>query len=524
MYLSDRQRAAVVAVALEHGITADAEEIVNNALNALLLGEANEAAQKVAEVVGINLICGGHVWYQEKKKMTAEKARAILSQAKTDGVYEDPIPDDDAQVISEANDLVSQAEIAWAQQTRNPAVEAILKLAAADIPQNGETPPTRESAVEEHGETGRPEEELEEPTEDKEPPPVETEKPPLDEEDLAMMEPWDGYGDDRVGDIKEGIDIFVESETAEEVDRILYHIEVYEKAHKDRVRILNHINRIRGIGEDEEGTEEEEESAGAEEEAPSESPGTDGETERDQGAEAEPEGGPEGDHESDEGPPEGGPGDAPEGDAGAAAEEITDAGPEPEPEAPESSTEDRPQPDEAPSSEQDQGPQDDRRDDEYEQLVARVRGDLEKERSVIPATPPADEIPEVPWDWTKLTHAQLQQLYGAYSVLAYHKNWLLAFEERMAYACKSAADEMHRDLLVAIEKYDDHDHEKKVSHLEAEIESDENVKRWRRRQRKHEIYATATRQERDSYNKLVESLSRVETMRHNEYLRSHGIK
>ena len=69
-------------------------------------------------------------------------------------------------------------------------------------------------------------------------------------------------------------------------------------------------------------------------------------------------------------------------------------------------------------------------------------------------------------------------------------------------------------------KYDEQNKEKRVATIDAEIEQDKAVKKWRRRQRIHDTYANAYRQERDSYVKVVDTLSRLETMRNNEFERS----
>jgi hypothetical protein len=83
-----------------------------------------------------------------------------------------------------------------------------------------------------------------------------------------------------------------------------------------------------------------------------------------------------------------------------------------------------------------------------------------------------------------------------------------------------AADDIHNAILVKLPRYDERDKEKRVALIEAEVESDENIKRWRRRQRKHETFAAAHRNERDSIGRLVDALSRHESMRHQEWERS----
>jgi len=108
----------------------------------------------------------------------------------------------------------------------------------------------------------------------------------------------------------------------------------------------------------------------------------------------------------------------------------------------------------------------------------------------------------------------------AYAQLAYYKAFIVQYEDRMATHCKQAADEIHRDLLNASDKYDENGKEKRVSILEAEIEADDAIVSWRRQQRRHEIFSAQAKQERDAYQKLVEQMSRIHTMRQDEWEQS----
>lgn len=155
----------------------------------------------------------------------------------------------------------------------------------------------------------------------------------------------------------------------------------------------------------------------------------------------------------------------------------------------------------------------------YAAVIERVDSELAADRHHAPE-PPADVAPELPWDWTKLSDTEVQSLYSFYSLLAYHKNFLVTREDRIALECKRAADELANALISAIDKYDDKGKEKKVTLIEAEVEADPNVSNWRRAQKKHEAYCSQARRERDSLYKIVEALSRFETMRQQEWQRS----
>jgi hypothetical protein len=155
----------------------------------------------------------------------------------------------------------------------------------------------------------------------------------------------------------------------------------------------------------------------------------------------------------------------------------------------------------------------------YRSIIDSIDSELASDRRHAPE-PPSDEAPELPWDWTKLSDTQVQSLYSYYSVLAYHKNFLVTREDRIALECKRAADELANELISALDKYDEKGKEKKVTLIEAEVEADHNVSNWRRMQRKHEAYCAQARRERDSLYKIVEALSRFETMRQQEWQRS----
>jgi hypothetical protein len=477
VYLTDAQRSAVLSIAHSYGIEGNPEDLVHSALTAITYCEATEAAYSVAEAADAYELFPG-AWYRKEKELNAAQARAILTQAKKDASYEAPIPEDDAKAISEANDLVEMAQTAWDQYVRGPEVEAILRLAAADFSDgNGASAPTAEETPSEPEEPPKPE-----PTpESVAPEPAAAPESGEDTSpDLSKVEPWDGYENEKVGDINAAINAAPNEMTPDELRELMANIWAWEMAHKRRVRIIGTLNALaeRLDKEAEGATPEAQDKEVVKETPPDEL----------------------------DGQPPAEPGPQPEAPAPPAEEPV-----EEKPEVPE--------PEKAVETEQPSRAETD--DEDYSNLVRTVQDEIRRERLHTPE-PPQEEVPDLPWDWTKITGDQLQRFYGIYSALAYYKGYTLAFEERMASHCRAAADELHRDLLNASDKYDDHGKEKKVSHLEAEIEADSNVMRWRKRQRKHEIFATQARQERDSYNKLVESLSRLETMRHNEWERSGG--
>lgn len=405
--------------------------------------------------------------------MNAAQARAIIAQARKDETYEGPMPEDDAKAISEAEGLVEMAQSAWDQYVRGPEVEALLRLAAEDFDGSDpepeaqvETPPEPETETDGGGGNDDP---------PKAP-------PAADEPDLSQIEPWEGYETDKASDIIDGINAAEADDnySAEDLAELMSNVWAYEEAHKNRSTILSHLEGVAArLSSDDEPEPEQEPEPQPEPEPEPEQP------------EEDPE--PESDPESD---PE----------------------PEPEPE-PEPKVEEKPKA--KPRKKKAEEPGDETDAEDYANLKEQVEAELRRERVHIPE-PPTEDAPELPFDWTRMSDKELHAAYGAYSNLAYFKGYQLAYDERMANHSRQAADELHRELLVKVEKYDEKGKQKTMTVLEAEIEDMDAVKVWRRRQRKHEMFATAHRQERDSLGKLVEALSRMETMRYQEWERSGG--
>jgi hypothetical protein len=477
--LGQNEWSAVEQIAQEAGIDGNPEELGSNALNAIVNGHVDEVAYRVTEAAGVVWITP-FVWYRKEKALNAELARRIIEQAKSDETYEGPLPDDDEKAISEAKKLVDMAQEAWDNSVHGPQVEAILRIAAQG---NGETPADsqkKETETPPPTEEGGPDPHMEDP------------------EKLAEEEPWEGYGGEKVGDIIEAIGIALEDEDEpdDEKDALLAHVWAYESAHKKRTRILKHLEKIG------------EERAPAEEKPPAEKKG-EGEA-SDSAASDASAGGKEGS--------EGSEGDGKEAGDADDGESKSVRGDEPERKAPGEGEEDRPGEDEAEASAQDS--------DSYRGLIEDARAEVVTMRlhSPSPDEWKRDEIEDLPRDLSKLSDADLQRLYGQFAALAYYANFLLMVEEASERRCRQALTEMTNELLVAADKYDSHDKAKTMTILEAEVGQDPEVKQWKRRVNKHAAFAAVHRQERDSYNKLVESLSRLETMRDNEFQRAGGSK
>ena len=110
-------------------------------MEAVLSGQADDVAYSVTDAANVEWLTPS-IWYRRRKDMDAEVARAILAQGRKDGTHEQPIPEDDAKAITDAEELVDMAQTAWNQHVRGPEVEVLLRM-AADA-ENGGPPPKGE--------------------------------------------------------------------------------------------------------------------------------------------------------------------------------------------------------------------------------------------------------------------------------------------------------------------------------------------------------------------------------------------
>ena len=295
----------------------------------------------------------------------------------------------------------------------------------------------------------------------------------------ALYEPWPDYSSTSVADVLKTISDSYKDED-QDTEALLGFILEYETANKNRSTILNQVAKTSERLTRKNGNEE---------------------TTTESSTAQEPE----------ETEPE-----AKEQTVGEEREEP-DAGTVTEPEVIEPSEEDRPTEVEAAPVVEDNRPPVD--SSVYHLIIQKVEDELAKDRRHVP-DPPEDDVPQLPWDWTKASDSEIQRLYSYYSLLAYHKSFVLLREDRVALECKRAADELANELLKAIDKYDDKGKHKTLTLLEKEVEADPHVLNWRRLQYKHDAFTASARRERDSLYKLVESLSRFETMRQQEWQRS----
>jgi hypothetical protein len=404
-------------------------------------------------------------------------AREIIKRAKKDDIYDGPIPEDDATAIKEAGELVQMAEQAWASHVRGPEVEAIINIAQSA--QNGDggddAQPEEETPSDEHAPSESDTDES-----DDVPEPFQNLDP-----SLRKTEPWEKYGDDTVENITEGIGIFADemADDPEAFQDILKNVWAFESAHKNRKRIFKNVIEAwkNSGGKIEEASEEEEAPSGDEPEAvEEEATSADGDVADTGDADA-----------SDDAEPEANSEDA-KAEVSNDAEEVGE----------------------------DQKRRSGGVGSGEQQLIAKVEDELKRERADGIPSPPDQMLPELPWEWGDISDVELQNYHMQYSAWAFYKSYQRTRHERVAILARQAADELTHAKRLKIDNYDSHNKEKKVGLIEAEIAQDETIKRWRKMQSKHDRMTLAARQELDALHKMVESLSRLETMRMNAWERA----
>lgn len=460
-------------------------EDLSDALDAIVWGNATDEAYEVASRWGYHELFFGAI-YRKENWMEVKTAREILKRALKDDIIDYEVPDVDSEAVEKAVEVVELAEQAWSTNVRGPEVEAILKIAAADA--NGDAPENSEEGDSDS-----------EPEAESIPEGTPSAFADLDEK-LSKSEPWDGYNELTVKEVTEGINWFAEND-ADSILDILQNVWAYESAHKDRARILTFVKeayvKFGGeLGEAEETPEAEQ----APEEGEDEGVDSDG----DDSVSDEPSG--EEEIEADG-----------SGDSGSESHADDDS----EPEASAKSGEGKPRQAKSDGENKSGGSDGGKGSPSAEaKLVGLVEKELSKERLDGIPSPPKDKAPELPWNWSEITDTQLHDFHMQYASLAYYKSYQRARDERIALHCKEAADQLRNELLLNADKYDEKGKEIKVTVLDAQVSSDPNVRRWRKMQGKYERFTIQAKHELESLHKIVEALSRLETMRHDSWERS----
>jgi hypothetical protein len=148
-------------------------------------------------------------------------------------------------------------------------------------------------------------------------------------------------------------------------------------------------------------------------------------------------------------------------------------------------------------------------DEDYRELISHVKDAHERERLSLPTALPDDRV-EFPLDIRSLSDERIQHLHWSANVYAARCAYVLSLEQRLGDACKAIADDLEEKALAQAED------KGTLTIIKAQIAQDEEVRTWRRRQRKHIAIADDFRKQREIYTNHVEALSRQHTMRTDE--------
>lgn len=482
--------------------------------------------------------------------MQADLAREIIAQALEDETYEGDIPDDDDKAVEVAEGLVVMAKDAWEQNIQGPEVEAILKLAERDengSKESGKKKPAAKPAAK------RPAKKEPEPEPDPEP----EDEPEADSR--ASEEPWEGYDSDKVGEIIEGLEVWAEDEEFDSVQHIL----IYEEANKNRKKIVERATELLPEdmipGEEVSGEVEPEPESDPEPEPPTATEPYEGydDSKVSEIKEALTEYLDDEDtddedklatlkqtfdyealnkgrtglmdfldekmdiYKEQDGDDEAGATEE-EGEAEGAASSEDDSGDEEGSEGGEGDSEEaapaagkRSRRSSAAKDGADSDPEGD--DAEHTELLKTVHELIARERLHVPPAIESEPV-ELPFDLTTVGDKELQKLFSAFTAYSYRAGYLLMLEEASEHKCKEAADE----IVEAYVANNEADKDATVTKVKAEAEQHDEVKKWRKRQRRHGILAMSLRKDRDNYDRVCERLSRIETMRQDEWQRAGG--
>lgn len=139
---------------------------------------------------------------------------------------------------------------------------------------------------------------------------------------------------------------------------------------------------------------------------------------------------------------------------------------------------------------------------------------VNRERLHVPGQLEGDPV-ELPFDLTTVSDRELQSLYSAFGSYSYRVGYLLTLEEAKSAKCGEAAEVLIEAFIAT------HGEGKEsLTVLKAQAAQLPDVQSWLRRKKMYSILADSLRRQRDNYDKVVERISRHESMREGEWLRA----
>lgn len=284
----------------------------------------------------------------------------------------------------------------------------------------------------------------------------------------AAEEPYEGYDDSSVKEIKEAMTEFVAEDDGEDDEALLETLNAViayeEAAEKPRVSIVKHVTKlVEQVQEAEDGDEEEPEAEEEGEEEPEEAAAPAAKSAR--------KGGRKGGKASSEA----------DGYSANVGTEGLGAGEDPE----------------------------------YDDLIDFVIDELAAESLHVPDTIEEDVI-DLPFDLSETSEAGLASLHSAFGAYRYRASYLLTKHETIQVKSRQAADEIVDAILA------DSDDGVTLAFAKARAEQHPEVKKWRLRQRHHNLLAEAMRRRRDDYEAVCALLSRQITARDDQWRHAGG--
>ena len=161
---------------------------------------------------------------------------------------------------------------------------------------------------------------------------------------------------------------------------------------------------------------------------------------------------------------------------------------------------------------------------DHEDLIAHITKRVDEEHLAVPQRPPEDRF-EIPFDMTELSDRQLRRAYSAARAYFARAAYVAKVEGQISEACKNIAEKKSNEIIAATKKVDpETKKEKTATVLKAEAESDPTVAAWRERQHSHGAVASSMKRDVEIFDKDLEAISREWTMRHEEISHQGGLR
>lgn len=198
-------------------------------------------------------------WHDEDQEVLMEglgKAKAIVDAAIEDEMTEFQLVDDPEKVIEEAGRLVEMAIEAWEDDVKGPEVERVLKLDAEDEDEFDDDEAFE--ALKEYAKSDDDSDDSDDDGADDSSSDDDDAGEESGEVDFTTTPPFEDYGKLKISEIMEKVNESIEEfdDDVDAANELLAHVWEYEKAHKERERLVSKLEALaeeRGLLEDGDG-------------------------------------------------------------------------------------------------------------------------------------------------------------------------------------------------------------------------------------------------------------------------------